>query len=186
MEDSKILDLIKNDENKAFKYLYNTFKKTSYGIMSKKGLYGKNEQNDVYQESIMALLILVRKSTFKITCRLKTLFISIIINQTLKTFRLKNRFSDEIYDGDYLFYDLEKEYIKEEINLILHNELNSDDMNILKLMYIDGKTQKEIAKEIGYSNADSIKSRKCKLIKRLKTKLTLKYKPEELKYYKNA
>jgi len=70
-----------------------------------------------------------------------------------------------------------------EINQIINKELVGGRMEIIRLMYIEGKSQREIAKELGYANTDSIKTQKYKGLKTLKLSLEKKYRDEELKYY---
>lgn len=192
MKDIEIIQLIKEDENAGFTIMYQEFFDASCAVMHRKGLNSDEEKKDVFQTSLMAFIVTIRKGDFQLSSKLSTFFFGIVIRQCYKVFNYKSKFIGNTYGEEEedllsLIPDnnlLEDKVTHEEINEIIQKEMgDSSKMQILKMMYIEGKSQQEIADELGFAGTDSIKSQKYKGMKMIKTKLAKKYREEDLKYY---
>lgn len=192
MKDNEIIQLIKEDENAGFSLMYQKFFDVSCALMHRKGVTSNEEKKDVFQLSLIGFMIITRKEDFQLSCKLSTFFFGIVIRQCYKVFSRQSKYTDDFFDDDKekMIYSIPDTYSfvedlnNSEVNEIIQKEMGDNSkMQILKMMYLEGKNQQEIADELGYANTDSIKTQKYKGVKMIRKKLTEKYKEEDLKYY---
>lgn len=131
----------------------------------------REEQQDILQEVLVAVLDRFEDGSDVNISNLKYYLIGIARNKWFGLLRRKNRLPfDELGDLSIVEWnddvDSDMEYI-ELIGDVLDN-MSGPCQDLLRSFYYDKKSNVEIAQLMGYSNADTVKSKKYKCLQRLK------------------
>ena len=129
--------------------------------------------DEVVQESSIAFAIKIQCNNFELTSKLSTYMYSIARNQFLKLIKRKgihvNLSQEEIGAVD----ESQEELVERErlFDLIEKNleQLGAKCKDILTAYYFLKKRMSDIATELGYANADTVKNMKARCFKSLKT-----------------
>lgn len=174
--DSRILDLIRSGDEKALVQLYKENRKpiTAY-ITRNSGTM--DDAEDMLQEALVVLWERVRTGRFEYTAKLSTFIYATVKNMWSRELARKRREQPaneemELIVGndnpsalDYLVESEQAERIKDALN-----RLGNPCKKLLTLYYWEELSMEEIAEEMGFANADTVKSKKyqCKeMLKKL-------------------
>ncbi|MHA1989151.1 MAG: RNA polymerase sigma factor [Promethearchaeota archaeon] len=165
MEKDELIRKIRDEHD--YSYIYGELYDYVRGYARKEGLYDDEAYDDIFQNSVLGLFMLINKEDFKLACKFTVLFIGIFKKQMYKYFNKQMPLISNEHDIPY-----EEDFdsnipIISEIILSGINNLSDGQKEIMKLMYFEGKSQNEIADELGYSNAKSIKTQKYKALKKI-------------------
>ncbi|MCB9251363.1 MAG: sigma-70 family RNA polymerase sigma factor [Flavobacteriales bacterium] len=165
--DSELVNQIKIGNEKALLTLY----KQNIGAVKKHVLKNNgtiDEAEDVLQETIIAVWQNVAKPDFLLNVKLSTYVFSIAKNQWYKQLRKKSKFKvvDETMNENFkadetpLMYDVKivRDYV---------NRLDETCRRLLMFFYFDGMDMNTIAKQMGFANSDTVKSKKYQCFKKL-------------------
>lgn len=134
----------------------------------------EDEAKDIYQEAILIFWQKVRKKDFVLTSKISTYIYSVCQNLWRKELERKSRLSHESKDSEeYMDFD------KQEREAIIHeciNSLGETCQKVLKYYYFDNLSMQDIAKKMGFANADTAKTKKYKCKKELDKLIKIKYK----------
>lgn len=173
MKDKELITQIKKGDEKALDYIYRkNFKSIIKMVLNNKGT--EDEAQDIYQDALIVLWQKVQKDDFVLTSKLSTYLYAICKNLWLKELERKSRLVGTEKD-EVEFINLEqKERIK-----IIHDcidSLGDTCKKVLTYYYFDGMSMLEIAKKLGFANADTAKTKKYKCKKELDSLIKSKYK----------
>jgi RNA polymerase sigma factor (sigma-70 family) len=173
MKDKELITQIKKGDEKALDYIYHkNFKSIIKMVLNNKGT--EDEAQDIYQDALIVLWQKVQKDDFVLTSKLSTYLYAICKNLWLRELERKSRLVG-IEKDEVEFINLEqKERIK-----IIHDcidSLGDTCKKVLTYYYFDGMSMLEIAKKLGFANADTAKSKKYKCKKELDSLIKSKYK----------
>jgi RNA polymerase sigma factor (sigma-70 family) len=180
LDEQTLIHGIKNNHTMAIVYVY---RKNFPAIANFIRLNGGNndEAKDIFQDAMMVLFHNLQNAEFNLSCQLSTYIYSVSRNLWLTELKRKNRNTIEIQDVEELISDEETnvDEAKETLNLQQQlnkclEELGEPCKNILTSYYIEQLSMQEIAKKMGYTNAENAKNQKYKCLLRLK-KLFLKH-----------
>ncbi len=173
MRDSQILKRIKSGDESALDLIY----KKNYKMMTRMVINNsgsEDEAKDIYQEAILIFWQKVRKKDFVLTSKISTYIYSVCQNLWRKELERKSRLSHESKDSEeYMDFD------KQEREAIIHeciNSLGETCQKVLKYYYFDNLSMQDIAKKMGFANADTAKTKKYKCKKELDKLIKIKYK----------
>ncbi len=137
----------------------------------------ENDAWDVFQEGLIVLLKYCRKVDFMLNVPLSKFFSAICWKLWLKTLK-KNGKSGITFSNIPEYKDIENQIALQEEDLITAQRLQmlwkhlerlpQKEKQTLKLYYMEGKSHREIAEIMGFSNESSAKVQKFKYIKRLR------------------
>ena len=133
--------------------------------------------NDAFQKSMIVLLEQSRKPTFELTCNVQTYLNSIVLNQ-LRNIKKKpvlvplndNEIDENIQDWFDEFKDIGEERIKlleEKLNKL--KEMGGNCYEIIRRYWYKKQKLSQIAKEMGYTNADNVANQKSRCQRKLKS-----------------
>lgn len=139
----------------------------------------KEEAEDIYQDSCLALFLNIKKGKLvSLTSSLSTYFAKICIFQTLKKKRdiIPTVNLDDIhYNPSKLEFLLEEQNFsvkQQEIMEYIVTHLPEPCDKILWSYYYDNRCMSDIAKIVGFKNADSVKAKKSQCIRKLRNRFT--------------
>lgn len=175
MDEPTLVTGIKNGDKDVLRSLYVAY----YPMVRKLVLDNSGseaEARDVYQEAMIVLYENIRKSGFRLTCKVKTYLYSISRNIWLKQLNRKLPTSD--LDDSERFVDVNRDFEKHEekeaqlakVRASL-DELGEPCYSILTYFFFQRLTMEEIAGKLNYTNAANAKNQKYKCFKRLKAKV---------------
>jgi len=132
---------------------------------------------DAYQNSMINLLEKSRDSSFELTCNVQTYLNSIVLNQ-LRNIKKKpvlvpvndNDIDENIKDWYDEFNDVGEERIKlleEKLNKL--KEMGGNCYEIIMRYWYKQQRLSQIAKEMGYTNADNVANQKSRCQRKLKS-----------------
>jgi len=166
-----------SDRTNAVKKIY---QKGFAGVrkMVKKNGGNLEDAEDVFQEGILVLYGYCQQEEFRLTTRLAGFLYSICRNLWRKKLEKKGR-------SGITFYDIE-EYVKMNTVLKLENEevlqvhrmrllfkhlarLPEKEQKVLRLYYLEGKSHREVAQELGYASESSARVQKFRYLNHLKS-----------------
>lgn len=128
--------------------------------------------DEVVQESSIAFAIKIQSKDFELSSKLSTYMYSVARNQFLKLIKRKGIHVDLSVDELGAVEESQEELIEKEklFELIEKNleQLGDKCKEILTAYYFLKKRMVEIATELGYANADTVKNMKSRCFKTLK------------------
>ncbi|MFN8286970.1 MAG: sigma-70 family RNA polymerase sigma factor [Chitinophagales bacterium] len=168
-------EMLRSNYREAFKVLYRDyFKMVEYFILKNSGTV--TDAEDIFQEVMIVLFNKSHDKQFALSCSIKTYIYSVSRNLWLKQLR---KHSKQVSITDYEKYEaipLEEEELDEEnLNKVTRalEKLGEGCRKILLLFYYQKKNMEEIAREMGYTNADNAKNQKYKCLQHLKNNITI-------------
>jgi len=173
MRDSQLIEKIKLGDESALDYLYRkNYKMMTRLVLNNNGT--EDEAKDIFQEAVIIFWQKIRSETFILTSKISTFLYSVCQNLWRKELERKSKYSREFADTkEYSDFD------KEEREKIVHdciNELGETCKKVLLYYYFDNFSMQEIADKLGFSNADTAKTKKYKCKKELDELIKSKYK----------
>lgn len=167
-----------NDENILRALYQQYFRMVRHFVITNNG--DESNAKDIYHETLLVIINLVKKDSFALKSSLSTLIYAISKRLWLKHLN-KNKnflFSENIhsYETDYAT-DINIDEILEERQEKEHNLLKMQTAlqslghpcyQLLKEFYYNKLTMEQIAEKLGYNNADVAKNQKYKCLQRLK------------------
>lgn len=168
-DDAKIIDLMKKGDEEALVFLYQQNKKAiSSLVMRNNG--SEDDAEDVLQESVVVLWERVTSGRFEATAKLSTFLFAVAKNIWSRKRMRKFREPATEFDHD-AFSSTEQSQLDEMIDSERSREI-ADAMEklgdpcktLLTMYYWDELSQEEIAVQMGFANAATVKSKKytCK------------------------
>ncbi len=178
MKDAEIIQKIEQGDESALDYLYQKY----YRMMTQMVLKNNGtieEAEDIYQDALVVFWEKVSSKNLELTSKISTYIYSICRNLWLKELDRKKRFANPEYvkeGGEEMDFD-QQERIKAVRQCIA--ALGETCQKVLTLYYFDGISMKEIAERMGFSNADTAKTKKYKCKKALDKKVLETYKASD-------
>jgi len=168
-DDAKILDLMKKGDDDALVMIYQQNRKAIVSLVVKNN--GSNDDaEDVLQDAVIILWERVRSGRFEYTAKLSTFLFAIAKNVWSRKRARKHRemateFTDDVLESDdvsQLESMVESERSKTVASAL--DELGDPCKTLLLLYYWEEKSQEDIAAQMGFANAATVKSKKytCK------------------------
>jgi RNA polymerase sigma factor (sigma-70 family) len=176
MTDSEILERIRQGDESALDYLY----KKNYKMMTKLVISNSgsdDEAKDVYQDALIIFWQKAIDKDFVLSSKISTFLYSVCQNLWRKELDRKSKLSSEEKDGEEI-NDIDKRERIEIINQCI-NELGDTCKKILTYYYFDNLSMNDIAKKLGFANADTAKTKKYKCKKELDEFIKSKYKASD-------
>jgi RNA polymerase sigma factor (sigma-70 family) len=176
MTDEKVLELIKTGNEKALEFLY----KKNYRMIVKmimKNSGTEDEAKDVFQDALIVFWEKVKNDRLVLTSKISTYLYSVSQNLWRKELDRKSRHS-----GDMVESPTHLEWEKKEREQIIQKCLNSlgeTCRRLLMLYYFDRMSMTDLAKEMGFANADTAKTKKYKCKLELDKLVKSNYKPSD-------
>ncbi|KOY86420.1 RNA polymerase subunit sigma [bacterium 336/3] len=173
MKDPEILERIRKGDETALQYLY----KQHYRMMLRlvlKNSGTEEEAQDVFQDSLILFWQKVHQPDFQLTAKISTFLYSVCYNLWRKELEKKSRLSREEKDEAVI-----EDWDKQERIQIIHaciNKLGATCKKILQYYYFDELSMHDIAQVMGFSNADTAKTKKYKCKKELDELIKKHYK----------
>jgi RNA polymerase sigma factor (sigma-70 family) len=168
-DDAKILDLMKNGDDDALVLIYQQNRKAVVSLVVKNN-GSSDDAEDVLQDSVVILWERVRSGRFEYTAKLSTFLFAIAKNVWSRKRMRKQRETATEFNSDILESDdtsqldmlVESERSKKIAQAL--EELGDPCKTLLLLYYWEEKSQEEIAVQMGFANAATVKSKKytCK------------------------
>lgn len=178
-KDQKLIDMRRigneSEKNEAFEIIYLNHKEYCTGFMRK--IFGERKEIvDIYQDAVLILIENIHKPGWSLTCSIQTYLNTVCRNQGLTKFG-KNKISynldeisEQVSDTSLPF----EESINDERIRIIVEILNNGTKTtiickeILVRRFYENKSHEEIAKDLGYENADVVKQTHSRCLKKLK------------------
>lgn len=175
MKDSEVVERIMKGDETALDFIYKQNYRTIVKmIMNHKG--SEDEAKDVYQEALIVFWQKALRTDFVLTAKISTYIYAIAKNLWKKELDRKSRLTEPSKDVEYENDTDKKERVKIINDCIA--SLGNVCRQVLTYYYFDGLSMQDIAQKMGFSNADTAKTKKykCKqeLDKLIKTKYTKK------------
>lgn len=172
MRDSEIIAKISQGDEKALEYLYR-----KYFSMMKRSILKNNgtedEAKDIFQDALIVFWQKVTSGNLVLSSKISTYLYSICQNLWRKELDRKKRLSNEEKDEEVFLKNDEEERLKIVTDCI--NQLGDTCKKLLTYHYFDGLPMSEIADKLGFSNADTAKTKKYKCKQRLYELIRSKY-----------
>lgn len=176
MTDEKVLELIRSGNEKALEFLYRkNYRMVVRLIMKNSG--SEDEAKDVFQDALIVFWEKVRSHNLVLTSKISTYLFSVAHNLWRKELDRKLRNSGEMKEG----ISLPEWERQEKVELIQKSlkSLSETCRKILTLYYFDQLSMVDLAKEMGFANADTAKTKKYKCKNELDRIVKLLYKPTD-------
>jgi RNA polymerase sigma factor (sigma-70 family) len=168
-EDSKILDALRNDDDRGLEELFRKNRRSVASLVIRNN-GTEDDAEDVLQESLIVLWERVRKGTFEYQAKLSTFIYATAKNIWLRKLARQRRelpSASETFEipseDSSPFEEMEE---NERILAIEQamEEIGNPCRDILLLYYWEEQTMENIAAKLGFANADTVKSKKyqCK------------------------
>jgi len=171
--DSLIVEGIKKSDDKALKFVYKKYYIMIHQfVVTNTGL--KQDADDLFQDGIIILYEKIKNGSYKGNSSIKTYFYSICRNQWLKVLRKRRIFvpiNDQNKYIDIPDDNLGPEYDDSTETAILKEQLSILDQRcrqIIVFFFYEKLSLKQIAKKLGYTNAENAKTQKYRCIQKLK------------------
>lgn len=168
-DDAKILDLMKKGDDDALVMIYQQNRKAIVSLVLKNN--GSHaDADDVLQDSVIILWERVRSGRFEYTARLSTFLFAIAKNVWSRKRAKRQREtpteleSDMLESGDASQLELMIESERSQTVASALEKLGDPCKTLLLLYYWEEKSQEDIAAQMGFANAATVKSKKytCK------------------------
>jgi RNA polymerase sigma factor (sigma-70 family) len=168
--DTELLQGLKTGRQEAFKRLYQQFyPMVRYLVVQNSG--SATEADDVFQDGLLVLVEKMRGGELQLTASLKTYIYAVCRNLWLKRLRSKGKTTLIDFERPIEVAVEEPEESNEPLLMQLRQcleTLGDACRKVLERYYFLKMSMEEIATELGYTNADSVKTQKYKCILRLK------------------
>jgi len=147
---------------------YYKYKANAITVLTRKYGLSENEANGFFVDALIILKEKLDKGDLVHTRYIKTYLIGIMKNLYRNQMKKKNTAQERESILIQLHYDSHQENeVQEIINMdYLLNKLTSKHKKILKMFYLQGLSQKEIAEELGYGNAAVVKNMKFRALQK--------------------
>lgn len=177
-DEPELLELLKRGESKGFKEIYlRTFKSVTHYVVENSGRV--EDAEDIFQDSLIALLNNIRKIDFQLSTSIENYLLSIVRNLWLG--QLKKRKMKNVENLDSLSEQWINIQVEDADAMSLENErqeklykqfefLGEDCKKLLTGFYYYHKSLEELAKMMNYTY-DFIKVKKFRCMKELRSKL---------------
>ena len=176
MTDEQVLELIRTGNEKALEFLYRkNYRMVVRLIMRNSGT--EEEAKDVFQDTLIVFWEKVRSHKLVLTSRISTYLFSVAHNLWRKELDRKLRNSGEMKEG----VSLPEWERSEKVEIIQQclKSLSDTCRKILSLYYFDQLSMVDLAREMGFANADTAKTKKYKCKTELDKLVKLRYKPTD-------
>jgi len=163
----------KNDLNKAILFLYQQYSQVTSSFIIN---YGASQQDaeDVFQETVIAFIDIVKKGNYRMEASIKTFLVSIARNiwrnETKK--RQRSDFREKQFEsgreqseGDVSLLISELEKKKQLRELVF--KLGEPCRKLLLLFYYENLSMKEILAHLPYENEQVVRNKKYKCLQQL-------------------
>jgi RNA polymerase sigma factor (sigma-70 family) len=177
-DEPELLELLKKGESKGFKEIYlKTFRSVKHYVVDNSGR--SEDAEDIFQDSLIALLNNIRKTDFQLSTSIENYFLSIVRNLwlgQLKKRKIRNVESLDSLSEQWMNVpeeDLETMVLENERQekLYRHFEnLGEDCKKLLTGFYYSHQSLDELSKIMNYTY-DFIKVKKFRCMKELRNKL---------------
>jgi RNA polymerase sigma factor (sigma-70 family) len=175
MSDHEILICIKNDDdlNRAILSLYTQYSDTVYGYIRNNG-GNKEDSEDIFQETVLNFLKLVKGEKFRGDASIKTFLVSIARNLWLKEWNKRHNADkrNKNYERGQETVDvgiadlLQQQEVRKQLRSLL-SRLDEACQQLLIAHYYEGVPLKDLAKELGFANEQVVRNKKYKCMKTL-------------------
>ena len=174
MNDHAILQSIALKDPQAFRYMYSMyFGMVSYFVQKNSG--NEEDAKDVFQDALVVLYEKTLNANFSLHCSLKTFLYSVCRNIWIKKLTRDKNISRLNDIEPHVFIEDEPTATSEDQELQVHaamQQLGDKCRQILTLFFYYKKKMEEIATELSYANADTVKNQKYKCMQQLKRIMT--------------
>lgn len=163
----------KNELNKAIRYMYQQYADTvSSFIISHGG--SSQDAEDVFQETVVAFIDVVKKGKYRMEASIKTFLVSIAKNIWYNDLKKKERsgFREKAYETgreqqemDISHYISDRE-IKQQLGELM-NKLGEPCKKILLMFYYENLPMKEMMNHLPYESEQVVRNKKYKCLQQL-------------------
>ena len=168
-DDAKILDLIKKGDEEALVIVYSQNKNAIFSLVMRNN-GSEHDADDVLQESVVILWERVKSGRFEYTAKLSTFLYAVAKNVWSRKRMRKMREPATEFDNDAFATTDQSpldEMISSERSRTIADaleQLGDPCKTLLLLYYWEERPQEEIAVQMGFANAATVKSKKytCK------------------------
>ena len=183
--DESIINGIRESDDKALEYLY----KEHYYMIRQLVVMNSGSQpdaEDILQDGIIVLYEKIKEGDFKLTCSIKTYLYAVCKNLWLKCLEKKKNFIPfKDYHNETI--SIEEDLFEEEIqtdnqNILaeLLNKISEACKEIIVSFYYEKLSMSDIARKLGFANADYAKTQKYRCLQKLKEMINKKYNKEDI------
>ena len=172
MKDSEVIEEIQRGNEAAIEFLY----QKHYKMMVKLVLRNngtEEEARDIYQEALIVFWQKAASGKLVLTSKISTFLYSICQNLWRKELDRKRRHSDEEKEEKEIM-DVDRKERIEIMNRCI-NDLGETCRKVLTYYYFEEMSMGDIAKIMGFANADTAKTKKYKCKKELDKMVKSRY-----------
>lgn len=168
--DQELLHGLRRGHREAFQRLYQQhYPMVRYLVVHNSGTV--EEADDVFQDGLLVLMGKLRLGDFQLTASLKTYLYSVCRHLWLK--RLRQKGKTRLIDFENAVEVADEQVEENDEPLLKHlgvclQALGESCRKILERFYYLKMSMEEIAVELGYTNAENVKTQKYKCILRLR------------------
>ena len=173
MKDAEAIRRIEKGDESALDYLYRKNYKMIINLIVKNS-GTEDEAKDIFQDALIVFWQKVIKKELVLSSKISTYLYSICLNLWRKELTKKQRFSREEKDGIQKEIDTDS-YERKKIIRNCINKMNATCRKVLMYYYFDNLTMQDIANKMGFSNADTAKTKKYKCKKELDNTIKKNY-----------
>ncbi len=174
-DDNELIALVLDKEhlNVAIRSIYNQFAEpVSAFIMSKGG--SLHDAEDIFQETVMAFIEIVKKGKYRQEATIKTFLISIARNIWYNTLTKKTRTAarEKLYDlgtekeTQDISHEIAAREVKQELSGLM-DQLGESCKKILIMFYYENLSTKEMLEKLPYENEQVVRNKKYKCLQQL-------------------
>ncbi len=172
MKDHEVIEKIRKGDEKALDFLYKKNYKMMVNMIIKNN-GSEDEAKDIFQDALIVLWQKAQTAEFILSSKISTYLYSICLNLWRKELERKGRHSYEEADAPEI-NDIDAKERSEIINKCIY-DLGETCRKILTYYYLDNLSMNDIADKLGFSNADTAKTKKYKCKKELDNKIKSLY-----------
>ena len=180
LSDHRVIERIKQGDERVLVNLY----KDHYTMIRNFILKNNGDEGvveDILQESVVAVWRNVHKKEFVLQAKLSTYVMAIAKNLWFKELKKKSRFKlvDESQQ-EKLSGVMAESNLDQHIIVDMVRNMDETCRKLLSYFYFDGYNNKLIAEKLGFSNTNSVKSKKYQCFKKLQLAVLENYNKEDL------
>ncbi len=182
LSDHRVIERIRQGDEHMLVHLY----KDHYTMIRNFVLKNNGNEDaveDILQESVIAVWRNVQKSEFLLQSKLSTYVMAISKNLWFKELRKKSKFK---YVDESVTENMHQQSEPMQLDMDQHiivqmvEEMDETCRRLLSYFYFDGLDNKLIAEKLGFSNTNSVKSKKYQCFKKLQAKVLDNYRKDDL------